>query len=303
MIHLIGILTQNAGDGFPLMGDAASSLRGRPCIGHRAIAGRPRRTGLTRGHRGCDIRAMTEPVAPAATHHRGHPRTAVVVLVAGALLLGLWGAWRSFGPIPPNARERLETQARRIDTLEQQATTLARSDQISRKANQDLQHTLADRDEEIAGLRADIAFYERFVGAAGQRHGLSVHELKLKPQGDSGVWHFVATLTQNLNRDAINSGRLDLTLEASVAGRMQNLAWAALRQQPNAPGVGYAFKYFQQVEGDIVLPKGTVPVRVVVRLQPQSGAAVEQSFGWADATGAEAATRAPTTPPVTPPHG
>ena len=208
------------------------------------------------------------------------------MLVVGALLLGLWGAWRSFGPIPPNARERLQAQAQRIEVLEQQATTLARSDQISRKANQDLQGTLADRDEEIAGLRADIAFYERFVGAAGQRHGLSVHELKLKRQGDSDVWHFVATLTQNINRDAINGGKLALTVEVSAAGRMQQLAWAVLRQQPNAPKIAYAFKYFQQVEGDIVLPAGALPVRAVVHLQPDMGAPSEHSFSWADAAGA-----------------
>ena len=45
----------------------------------------------------------------------------------------------------------------------------------------------------------------------------------------------------------------------------------------------YSFKYFQQVEGDVLLPPGLQPVRVIVRLQPQSGAAVEQSFTWADA--------------------
>src|SRR3546814_19579440 len=48
--------------------------------------------------------------------------------------------------------------------------------QISRDANRDLQGTLAERDEEIAGLRADVAFYERFVGATGQRRGLTVHQ-------------------------------------------------------------------------------------------------------------------------------
>ncbi len=244
---------------------------------------------------------MTEPATIAPARKSGHPHAAVFALVAGALLLGLWGAWRSFGPIPPNARERLEAQAHRIETLEQRATTLARSDQISRKANQDLQAILADRDEEIAGLRADVAFYERFVGATGQRHGLSVHELKLKRQGDSAVWHFVATLTQNLNRDAMSSGRLDLALEASAAGRMRQIDWSALRQQPDAPGIDYAFKYFQQVEGDIVLPQGTVPVRVIVRLQPKSGAAVEQSFGWADAAGTEPAAPPPA-PAAAPPR-
>lgn len=237
---------------------------------------------------------MTDPAATTA-RKTGHPRLAIVVLVAGALLLGLWGAWRSFGPIPPNARERLESQARKIEMLEQQNTTLARSDQISRTANQDLQGTLADRDEEIAGLRTDIAFYERFVGAAGQRHGLSVHDLQLKRQGGPGVWHFVATLTQNINRDAINSGRLTLALEASTAGRMRTLDWNTLRQQPSAAGVDYAFKYFQQVEGDIVLPEGTMPVRVSVHLRPKSGAAVEQSFAWAVATGGADAPRAAAT--------
>ncbi|WP_297180038.1 DUF6776 family protein [Thermomonas sp.] len=228
---------------------------------------------------------MENPAANAMVHKPGHPRAAVVVLVASALLLGLWGAWRSFGPIPPNARERLEAQERRIDTLEQQATTLARSDQISRKANQDLQATLSDRVEEIASLRADVAFYERFVGAAGQRHGLSVHELRLKPQGSPGVWHFVATLTQNQIRDAMSSGRLELALEATSAGRMRTFDWNALRQQPRASGIDYAFKYFQQVEGDILLPAGAEPVRVIVRLQPKAGSVVEQSFGWSEAAG------------------
>src|SRR3546814_5446704 len=69
-----------------------------------------------------------------------------------------------------------------VETLEQQVATLKRSDQISRDANRDLQGTLAERDEEIAGLRADVAFYERFVGATGQRRGLTVHQLHLQPQ-------------------------------------------------------------------------------------------------------------------------
>ena len=64
---------------------------------------------------------------------------------------------------------------------------------------------------------------------------------------------------------------------------MQKLAWSELRQQQGAPGVEYSFKYFQQVEGDIVLPAGVKPVRVIARLVPVSGAALEQSFSWSEA--------------------
>ena len=226
---------------------------------------------------------------PAKMRDSGHPRMALWLLVLGAVLLGGWGAWRTFAPQPGNARERIAEQQARIEALEQDVATLSRSDQISRQANADLQGTLAERDEEIAGLRADIAFYERFVGATGQRHGLGVHELKLSAQRDPQLWHFVATLTQNLNRGAVNRGRLTLSVEASDGGRMRRLDWGTLRQQQAAPGVEYSFKYFQQVEGDIVLPAGVKPVRIMARLVPASGAPVEQDFTWSDATAPAAA--------------
>ncbi len=220
---------------------------------------------------------------PRRTRGSGHPRLGFVLVLLAALVLGGWGAWRTFAPQPPNAGEQLGQQASRIDQLEQQVATLSRSDQISRQANSELQGELAERDEEVASLRADIAFYERFVGATGQRRGLSVHELTLVPQRDPQLWHVVATLTQNMNRGAVSRGRLQLIVEASEGGRMLKLDWAKLRQQKNAPGLDYSFKYFEQVEGDIVLPPGIKPVRVIARLLPQSGAAVEQSFTWGDA--------------------
>ena len=227
---------------------------------------------------------MSTPHAPHHQRDTGHPRMALLLLVVEAVAFGGWGAWRSFGPQPANAGERLRDQGDRIESLEQQVATLTRSDQISRQANADLQGTLAERDEEIASLRADVAFYERFVGATAQRHGLSLHELVLEPQRDPQLWHFVATLTQNLNRGAVNTGRLQLSVEASEDGRMRKLPWSELRQQQDAPGVAYSFKYFQQVEGDIVLPPGVKPVRLIVRLVPASGPPVEQSLTWSEAT-------------------
>jgi hypothetical protein len=224
-----------------------------------------------------------QPDEPGAAPAHGHGVAyALIAAFVIALAFGAWGLWRTFAP----AAGDTHVQAARIAELEQREATLSRSDQISREANRDLQSTLAERDEEIASLRADVAFYERFVGATGQRHGLAVHDLKLQAQ-DAQVWKFTATLTQNLNRGAVNSGRLTVSVEGSVGGRMQKADWATLRQQADAGGLPYSFKYFQQVEGDLLLPAGMKPVRVIVRAQPARGAAVEQSFTWAEAIGPE----------------
>lgn len=214
---------------------------------------------------------------------------ALLVAVGGLALWRFIVVDAGAGDAPTPARMRV-LQAE-VDQLEQRVTTLSRSDQISRDANRDLQGTLAERDEEIAGLRADVAFYERLVGATAQRRGLNVHELRLQPQAGQ-AWHFTATLTQNLNRGAVNAGDLRLLVEGTQDGRLKRLAWSDLRQQPDAAGVPYSFKYFQQIEGDLVLPAGFEPVRVIVQLKPGNGPMVEQSFTWAAATARDGASGA-----------
>ena len=214
------------------------------------------------------------PAPPAAHPEISRTTYALLAVFVAALGFGLWGLWQVLGGGAAGG----ESHAR-IEALEQQVATLTRSDQISREANRDLQGTLAERDEEIAALRADVAFYERFVGSTAQRRGLTVHQLVLSPRAGH-AWHYTATLTQNLNRGAVSSGRLTLSVEGTRDGRLEQLDWAQLRQDPDAAGVDYSFKYFQQLEGEIVLPAGFEPLRVRVRLVPASGPAVEQTLPW-----------------------
>lgn len=213
---------------------------------------------------------------PPSHHHWVYLGLGVFLLALG---FGVWGVWVVFFSGGDVSGQSAAALAARSEKLSQEVSTLRRSDQISRDANRDLERTLAERDEEIAGLRADIAFYESFVGATGQRRGLSVHDLDMRFQGGD-AWHFVATLTQNLNRGAVNTGRVTLSIEGTRDDRLEKLSWSGLRKQSNAPGVPYSFKYFQQVEGEVMLPKGFKPLRVGVRLVPAGGAAVEQSFPW-----------------------
>jgi hypothetical protein len=235
--------------------------------------------------------ATPDPHAPRAAGEHGaappehpHPRAHLVLMVvlAASLVFGIWGAWTVAGGMRGNDEGALRNE---MEGLRQEIATLSRSDQVSRDANRDIQLMLAERDEEISALRADVAFYERLVGSTSQRRGLTVHGLRLQSQGE-GAWHFTATLTQTLNRAAVSSGTLTMAVEGSRNDSLERLAWGDLRQLDDAPGVEYSFKYFQQVDGDLILPGDFKPLRVIVRLEPPRGQAVEQSFTWAEATAA-----------------
>lgn len=176
---------------------------------------------------------------------------------------------------------QMQAQQRLLRELRQQAATLRRSDQISRNANLELQSALAEREEEVSGLRADVDFYERLVGSTGKRHGLNVHEAVFAPE-PGGTWHYTVTLTQNINRGAISKGTMRFSVEGVRAGKLATVRWDDLLQKPKAPGKAFSFRYFQQVEDSLMLPPGFTPQRVRIVLDG-SGGRVEQTFPWTPA--------------------
>jgi hypothetical protein len=215
--------------------------------------------------------------------HRPRLRAVVVAVVVGWLLSLVAVGWvaSSWG-VPAQvggsgvSRTELRALNDELDEMRQKVTTLRRSDQISRNANVELQATLAEREEEISGLRADVAFYERLVGSTGQRRGLNAHEAVFTPEA-GGTWHYVITLTQNLNRGAISKGTMRFSVEGVRAGKLASLKWDELLQEPGAPAQPFSFRYFQQLEGSVMLPEGFTPQRVRVQLAPGGG---DQVFDW-----------------------
>ena len=212
---------------------------------------------------------------------------AVVLLLAWAGSLAFvwgWASRRAAAGLEQArralAQERTQAGADReaLDDLRQQVATLKRSDQISRNANLELQKALAEREEEVSGLRADLDFYERLVGSTGQRQGLRVHEAVFAPEA-GGTWHYTVTLTQNLNRGAISKGSMRFVVDGIRDGKLGTVGWDELVQEKNAAGKPFSFRYFQQLEDSVMLPPGFVPQRVRVTLQGNAGR-IEKAFTW-----------------------
>lgn len=239
--------------------------------------------------------------APAPSRFRIVPRDAAVrrrgtpLLLALAWLASVAAIWfaASYTAAPRLVQaERARAQAQRdvegvqgeLRTLRQRESTLARSDQISRAANAEVQEALAERDEEIAALRADIAFYERLVGSTSQRKGLTVHVAEFAPEA-GGTWRYQIMLTQTMNRGAISQGQMRFTVEGVREGKLAAVQWDELHQQRSAPAQAYSFRYFQQLDGNVMLPPGFTPQRVKVSLHGED-AAVEQALDWKTATAA-----------------
>lgn len=223
-------------------------------------------------------------IVPHRPHLRGWLLLAGIAWLLSIVAIGWWAMNKAAPELGEVRKELLRTQNRldrqtvELDQFKQQAATLKRSDQISRSANIELQATLAEREEQVAGLRADVNFYERLVGSTGKRHGLSAHEAVFAPEA-GGTWQYTVTLTQNINRGGITQGQLRLAVEGVRGGKLALVKWDEMLQKPGAPGRPFSFRYFQQIEGSVMLPTDFTPQRVRVSLNAR-GNSVEQTFDW-----------------------
>lgn len=221
---------------------------------------------------------------------RPYSRTRWVVLGAAWLLSLLACAWavhrwsvpllgESMDQLDRINEENLALQVK-LEAALQKTAVLARADQVNREALAQLQASLAEREEEVAGLRADVTFYERLVGGSARRQGLAVHSAMFEP-GSAGGLRYEITLTQNLKTSGLTEGEMSFAIEGVEGGEMRSLDWADLNPQREGRPRKFSFRYFQQLSGNVILPDGFEPQQVRVRLQ-RKGGDVEQTIPWED---------------------
>lgn len=193
--------------------------------------------------------------------------------------------WLPQAPVPlvRNNRAALKQLQAENEQLKQQLATLQRSQQVNDVAMRSLQGTLTEREEQISGLRADLGFYSRLVGADGQRQGLRVQEVRVQPVPQSRAWNLTLSLTQNVRRGDQISGKATVTVEGLRGDKVEQLGWDALGDAAQKDGLPFAFKYFQQLHATFVLPADFRPTRLRIHTTPDSGTAADRTVAWSDA--------------------
>lgn len=220
---------------------------------------------------------------------RNRWRLILAVVVGGlvTLLAGAWGArlYPGFaGNLGALEYQTLINAQAELEVLQQRVAVLQRSEQVAKAASIDLQQVLRERQEEIAGLRADLAFYSRLTGGNGKREGLAVHSLQIKPVEHSRAFNFTITLTQSVKKGHIINGHLRIKIEGVQGRQLTTLDWPELRQGQDAADLEFTFKYFQRVQSTGMLPDGFTPNRIhVIADVNGENNHLEQEFAWTEA--------------------
>lgn len=182
---------------------------------------------------------------------------------------------------------RLEEE---MATLEQENARLrgevalnARSNQVEKQAYEEVDATLKSLQQEILELKKEAAFYRGIVSPKESAKGVNIQTLELARTEKDDVYNFKLVLTQVIKNGRLVKGSASVVVEGVQDGQakqipLQQLSGGSINK------MSLRFKYFQTFEGTVILPKGFLPSRVQVAVNPTSKGHVQvkKTFDWLD---------------------
>ncbi len=229
--------------------------------------------------------------------HRSYPIWAVIAATSVLVLLIAVGVLDYLQARALSRQDAALEELQRLNELNQtlrtekgglleQITLLQRAQKIDKQALSSLQEKSAKHQSQVAGLQRKLAFYESIVDPNDKTPGLRVHRLHLRQGKEANEYHLELILSQVSRAYKVVNGDVSVQLVGSVAGKSKTTSLRELTKQKHA--LKFRFKYFQDFQKMLRLPKGFEPERVVikVRLLNKAGKRIgklEKRYSWKQA--------------------
>ncbi|GAB3281799.1 DUF6776 family protein [Parahaliea aestuarii] len=191
----------------------------------------------------------------------------VLLLVAAALLgfgalLGQQAAYRGMGIDPDQYREWRraypEAQAE-IRALQEQVAAARTRHEVDRSALELVRKDLARQQEQIADLDEGLRFYRSLMAPGEIAQGFSLRGVELTALEAPGHYAFRIIAQQEARKHDTLRGALSVTVLGLEQGQPLSYPLSVLSDDVDEEGIGLRFRYFQVVEGELVLPEGFQP--------------------------------------------
>ena len=224
-------------------------------------------------------------------HHNPWRNRALIALGLLGLVVGGWslfdyGRYQAGYSSLEADQERLALMVtidglrKEVSELREEKARLQRARQVEKEAGEVLDQNLKALQGEILELKKELAFYRGIVSPRDASRGLRLQRFSLEPHGKR-TYRYTVVLTQVLKNDRLARGQVRLKVDGLMNGQPRTLDLAAISEKPFKE-LNYRFKYFQSLEGDLVLPSGFKPLRATAQILPggRTRDMIEKTIDW-----------------------
>lgn len=220
---------------------------------------------------------------------RGRALTIGAIVALLLLLVGMFefGRYRSGYSKLAEMQHRSELAAT-IDKLEKEneqlrqavaAAELARD--VDRQAYADVEKNLADLQAQVLKHREELTFYRGIVSPEDGIGGLRIQRFQVVPGAAEHHYRLRLVLVQSMRQDAVVSGSVGIQIEGVRDNKPVQLALNDTVGEPRPDAqLPFRFRYFQNIEQDIMLPEGFEPRAVNVEVRTAKLSPMRESYPW-----------------------
>ena len=217
---------------------------------------------------------------------------ALAGLTTVAALAGMYGAyeWGRFeGGYDRFEAIRAEREAgSRLKALDQENSTLRAqlaavevSRKIEAEAYREVERTLADLQAQVLRQEEELTFYRGIVSPEDGLRALRIQRFEIAPAGEEGRYLLRLVLVQSLRQDKVISGNVDIHLEGLREGAPAKLELVdAAVAGPKNGRLAFSFRYFENLEQEIALPRDFDPTAVSVEVRASRQDPILETFPW-----------------------
>jgi hypothetical protein len=226
---------------------------------------------------------------------RYHPRhqqiVVVVATLVAALVLGLGfflgraAAFSGVGIDPVQYRRQAAELAETREALvarERELGMLDTRHQVDRAALELVRRELAEQKEQIAGLKEGIRFYRSLMAPGEIAQGFSLRTIELVARDEPHRFGFRIVAQQEARKHTPMLGELYAEVHGQLDGESRSFPLAELSNDLEDTILPLQFRYFQSIEGELVLPAGFEPqhVSVVATISSPRKVEVREQYAW-----------------------
>jgi hypothetical protein len=180
------------------------------------------------------------------------------------------------------ARRSLASEILRLQTenenLRRELSLMKAAGRVDSEAYGRVSREIDDLHSQIVELNEELAFYRGIMAPGEGQTGLQVQTVQIEPGDGDRVYRVRLVLVQMGRQNRRVSG----SVRVAVVGARGTAPVPLQAPDNEAQDLQFAFRYFQILEGEVVLPEGFQPERLDVHLDPAGKGQedVDLTFPW-----------------------
>lgn len=175
-------------------------------------------------------------------------------------------------------RQQLEESRQHAAELGDRVVVLERASEIDKQAYHEVDDSLRGLQSEILELKEEVAFYRSIVAPRESSRGLRIQRFNIEPGKLPRVYRYKLVLTQVIKNSGMSQGNVQIEIEGLRNGEHATLPLKDVAAE-KLDNLNFRFKYFQNFEGDLLIPEDFTPRRVLIKVV-SSRVTLEKTFDW-----------------------